>query len=254
MKKFIVLVLFMATLLTVVITGCVYNHQTNSQSETSQKTEASLDTSSIAEEPETPIVSESSDTSIKEEVSHVSTDQSETSQEEVSELTPEVSLPQNQIDWEAKREEAPEATEIWLIMKEFGWTDAACAGLLGNIMRECGGNTLENINHKVVNSRGTHFGLCQWSKKYYPEIQPTDTWMPSVREQVEFLRYSIAEYNGKHHSYGGVTIEFLSTAEDPREVARIFCEEYERPNETSERRENFALIAYEYFTGMQYQE
>lgn len=139
------------------------------------------------------------------------------------------------------------AAEIWSIMKEFGWSDAACAGILGNIMREVGGGTLSGINETRFNKRGTHFGLCQWSAKYYPDIQPTKTWMPSIREQMEFLRLTIREYNGHGFAYG-FTEEYLMTAADPAEVAKLFCEGYERPNEDSTKRESYAIIAYNYFT------
>lgn len=158
-----------------------------------------------------------------------------------------------EIDWDHKKEECPEATLIWITLKSFGWTDAACAGVLGNIMRECGGNTLENIDHTRFNKSRTHFGLCQWSKKYYPEIQPSDDWVPSVVEQLEFLNMTINEYNGNHHVYG-FTIDLMFTETDPRIVAKLFCEGYERPNETSDRRQKFALEAYEYFTGYAYVE
>lgn len=149
--------------------------------------------------------------------------------------------------WEKRYRECPEATIIWRMMKEFGWTDAACAGIMGNIMKEVGGNTLQHINHTLFNSSGTHFGLCQWSARYYPAIQPTEDWMPSVEEQVLFLRKTIVEYNGHGFSYG-FTEDYLKTATDPEEVARIFCEGYERPAGGPSQRMKLARIAYDYFT------
>lgn len=152
--------------------------------------------------------------------------------------------------WMRRWEECPEATEIWLIMKEFGWTDAACAGILGNIMREVGGNTLKHIDHTLYNSSKTHFGLCQWAKRYYPDIWPKDSHVPSIREQMEFLRVTIQEYNGHGFVYN-FTEEYLFTATDPAEVAYVFCQGYERPGEAPDRRMTFALEAYNYFTSVE---
>lgn len=142
--------------------------------------------------------------------------------------------------------EYPIATEIWLIMKEFGWTDAACAGIMGNIMRETGGDSLEYIDPYLFNKGRTHFGLCQWSKKWYPAIYPTGQEMPTIREQLEFLRLTINEYNGKGFVYG-FTEDYLKVATDCKEVAKKFCDGYERPGGSSSRREKNAVAAYNYF-------
>lgn len=156
-------------------------------------------------------------------------------------LAPEESL------WTKRWRECPEATEIWLIMEDFGWSDAAKAGVLGNIMREVGGNTLRNINHTLYGGNGKYFGLCQWYLEYYPAIRPIGRWTPSVREQMEFLRHTIINYNGYGYVYN-FDEDYLRNATDVAEVARVFCEGYERPNESAERRQELALIAYEYFT------
>lgn len=161
-------------------------------------------------------------------------------------LTPNPTKNLIELEWERRWRECPAATEIWLIMKDFGWSDAACAGILGNIMRECGGNTLENIDYMNFNDNKTHFGLCQWSKIHYPEIQPTKNWMPSIKEQMEFLRYTIIYYNGNGHNYG-FDIDYLISATDPVEVAKIFCDGYEKPGGSSKPREQLAIVAYNYF-------
>lgn len=179
-------------------------------------------------------------------------------------LTPETSVPVEPSEptepstgptpeekaWMRRWEECPEATEIWLIMKEFGWSDAACAGILGNIMREVGGNTLKHIDHTLYNGSKTHFGLCQWAKRYYPDIWPTDDHIPSVREQMEFLRMTIREYNGHGFAYHFIE-EYLFTATDPAEVAYTFCKGYEKPAEEPDKRMAFALEAYDYFTSVE---
>lgn len=169
------------------------------------------------------------------------------------EAEPETSLPPEpeepsaeELFWQKCAEEYPVATEIWLQMKSYGWTDAACAGIMGNIMRETGGDTLKYITSNIYNKSKSHYGLCQWAKRYYPDIQPTDTWTPSTAEQVEFLRYTIINQRALHHVYG-FDEEYLKTATDYREVAKKFCDGYERPAENSTRRENNAEKAWRYF-------
>ena len=169
------------------------------------------------------------------------------------EIEPEETLPPEpeepsaeELFWQKCAEEYPVATEIWLQMKSYGWTDAACAGIMGNIMRETGGDTLQYIKSDIYNSSKSHYGLCQWAKRYYPDIQPTDTWAPSTAEQVEYLRYTILNQKALHHVYG-FTEEYLLTATDYREVAKKFCDGYERPAENSTRRENNAEKAWTYF-------
>ena len=148
--------------------------------------------------------------------------------------------------WQKCAEEYPVATEVWLQMKSYGWTDAACAGIMGNIMRETGGNTIEHISPNLYNSSRNHYGLCQWSKRYYPDIQPKDGWAPSISEQIEFLRYTIVHQRELYHNYGFIE-EYLMTATDYREVAKVFCNGYERPGESSKHREDNAEIAWQYF-------
>jgi hypothetical protein len=192
--------------------------------------------------PETSVTdsSESVESSEPTEPSEPSTSTPEESEGPDVQPTPEELL------WAKRWEEYPVATEIWLQMKSYGWTDAACAGIMGNIMRETGGDTLKYITSNLYNKSKSHYGLCQWAKRYYPQIQPTETWTPSIMEQIEFLRYTINNQKTLHHSYG-FTEEYLLTATDYREVAKKFCDGYERPAENSTRRENNAEKAWKYF-------
>ena len=51
--------------------------------------------------------------------------------------------------WNERKIKNPIATEIWLYLKKQGYNDYVCAGILGNIMAEVGGQTL-NIRHMVL--------------------------------------------------------------------------------------------------------
>ena len=51
--------------------------------------------------------------------------------------------------WKAKEAQYPVAAYIWKYLSEYmGYNDYVCAGILGNIMTEVGGQTL-NINYKA---------------------------------------------------------------------------------------------------------
>ena len=167
--------------------------------------------------------------------------------EETMEVTEEPEAPTaEELFWQKCREQYPVATDIWLIMKSYGWTDAACAGIMGNIMREVGGNTLAHINPNAYSSSGAYFGLCQWSNYYYADIHPTDVWTPTIQEQLDYLRYTIINQRSLRHNYG-FDEDYLNSAIGYKEVARVFCNGYERPQEGSAARENNAEIAWKYF-------
>ena len=85
--------------------------------------------------------------------------------------------------WNKKRNQYPVATEIWLYLKDEGYNDYVCAGILGNLMAEVGGQTL-NIN--PLRSGHGYYGMCQWSTKYYPKVVGED-----LNGQLEFLNSNI---------------------------------------------------------------
>ena len=64
--------------------------------------------------------------------------------------------------------EYPVATTIWYYLKDLGYNDYVCAGILGNIMAEVGGQTL-NIQH-WLGGYG-YYGMCQWSRKFQSGAQ-----------------------------------------------------------------------------------
>ena len=149
--------------------------------------------------------------------------------------------------WQIRQEEYPVATEVWLFLKnEMGYSDAVCAGIIGNMMAECGGQTLK-LKWNAKNKSSGCYGLCQWHPKYYPKLQGTN-----LEQQLEHIKVSfpdvLSRYIGICYKKGFTYEDFLAL-EDPAEVAYIFCVAYERPGPGSYnvRREN-AIKAYEYFT------
>ena len=151
--------------------------------------------------------------------------------------------------WETRKTEYPVATEVWLYMKEeLGWNDYVCAGVMGNLMVETGGQTL-NLQPNLWGhgpNRG-YYGICQWSKKYYPSVADT-----SLDYQLDFLRDTV-EYEfdtyGKLYQSGMKYEDFTNMTGDCRATALAFAKAYERCNSKyySIRQDN-AEKAYEYFT------
>ena len=133
------------------------------------------------------------------------------------------------------------ATIIWNYMKSLGWSDAVCAGIMGNIMAEVGGNTL-NINPYLYNPSGYYYGICQWNKSAYGKIHGA-----SLEAQLNYLRDTIQyEMNTYGKRYGGYT-GFLAIT-DAGYAAKAFADSYERCGGWGKRPNN-AYVAYSYFVG-----
>ena len=147
--------------------------------------------------------------------------------------------------WAQHAAEYPAATEIWLYMKNLGWSDAVCAGIMGNLMAEVGGQTL-NINYGLYSSSGSYYGMCQWSNRYYGSIHGM-----GLRAQCNFLRDTIKkelDTYGYMYKSGMNFSKFLSIA-SPSEAALCFAKAYERCGSGSYSvRQRNAQVAYDYFT------
>lgn len=144
--------------------------------------------------------------------------------------------------WGQKMEEYPVATTIWRYMKDLGWNDYVCAGILGNMMAEAGGQTL-NIT-PIIYGDG-FYGICQWSRGY------ADVWDADLEKQLDFLRDSI-RYELNTYGYAfkkGFDFESFLLLEDEQDAALAFAKCYERCASFSYSvREKNATKAYQYFT------
>lgn len=146
--------------------------------------------------------------------------------------------------WEKRNEEYPAATQIWLSMKEQGWSDNVCAGIMGNIMAECGGQTL-NIKWDSYDSSEMYYGICQWSLYYTPEASGL-----SLESQLNLL-YNTIETEFKNFGFcyrSDFTYEDFLHMNNSRDVALAFAKVYERCSSASYYvRQDNAEQAYEYF-------
>lgn len=142
------------------------------------------------------------------------------------------------------RTEYPVATEIWEYLDNKGYNDYVKAGILGNMMTEVGGQTL-NIKVNAYNSSG-YYGICQWSLKYNPQMNNT-----SLITQLDFLTVSMEqEFNNYGKNYkAGFNYSTFITMLDEEEAALAFAKCYERCSSGSYgKRKANAKKALKYYT------
>ena len=138
------------------------------------------------------------------------------------------------------------ATEIWNYLRyEIGLNKWCAAGILGNMMTECGGQTL-NIQPYITNSSG-HYGICQWNLRYFPEVRGK-----SLHGQLEFLnstiRWIMNDFGDRY--YDGFNYNKFIEITDERIAAQAFAYAYEgSPKPCSQRRLDHATTALNYFEG-----
>lgn len=145
-----------------------------------------------------------------------------------------------------KELEYPHATYIWKYFSKLGYNDYVIAGIMGNLMSEVGGQTL-NIQYWLY-GEGGYYGMCQWSEKYYPEIQGVD----NLEEQCAFLentiKYEIDTFGYRYKK--GFNYDAFLALEDERQAAYAFSVSYERCASFSYNiRKSNATKALNYFLG-----
>ena len=144
--------------------------------------------------------------------------------------------------WNAKAAEYPAATQIWRYMKNQGWNDYVCAGIMGNLMAEVGGQTLD-IKY-TISSKG-YYGMCQWNTTYYSQIRGAN-----LQTQCDFLRdtikYEFDTYGFKYQK--GFDFNSFLNMTNAEQAALAFAKSYERCASFSHTtRQKNALKAYNYF-------
>ena len=169
--------------------------------------------------------------------------------EEIDRLTAAQTLALKQKDvlikWAEKEKKYYYATATWKYLKDLGYSDVACAGILGNLMAETGGGSLKLNPFLYDKATGKYYGLFQWAEQYYSEIHGK-----GFEEQLEFFKNTV-DYEFKTFGwlyYDGFTLDAFNQLESSRDAALAFAKVYERcASWTYERRQNYAEIAYEYF-------
>lgn len=144
--------------------------------------------------------------------------------------------------WETKAAEYPAATQIWRYMKDLGWNDYVCAGIMGNLMAEVGGQTLD-IQYWLQGNG--YYGMCQWNKAYRSGV-----WGADLTGQCDFLRDTIKyEIDTFGYAYKkGFNLDSFLNMSNERDAAKAFAKCYERcGSSTYTIRMNNAEKAYNYF-------
>ena len=82
--------------------------------------------------------------------------------------------------------EYPEAQLIWDTMISWVWTAETCAGIIGNMMAEIGGGTL-NLSNWNSND-GCGYGLIQWTSNRRSVLKSRYGSYPTIEQQLIFMR------------------------------------------------------------------
>lgn len=134
------------------------------------------------------------------------------------------------------------ATYIWEYFISNGFSEAATAGILGNIMAEVGGQTLY-IQYWLESS--TYYGMCQWNRGYYPGVIGT-----GLTGQCDFLLSTIESEFNAYGYLADETYESFKNSTDSGTAALAFAKVYERCGSGSYSiRQSNAYTAYNYFVG-----
>ena len=150
--------------------------------------------------------------------------------------------------WEVRASEYPVATQVWQYMKnEFKWSDIVCAGIIGNMMAECGGCWTSDLHWQSNSSHG--LGMIQWIGGRRNSIIKKYGNNPTVEEQLLFMRDELYGTNGVRRQVSEEQFNMIMNAQTPEECAFAFATYYERCAEQYRApRRGYAKRAYDYFT------
>ena len=141
--------------------------------------------------------------------------------------------------------EYPAAEKIWSIMKSYGWSDIVCAGIIGNLMAEVGGQTL-NLNWQSYT--GDELGICQWMGGRQSGIISRYGNSPSCEEQVQYMYDELVGTNGVRRQVSESQYQLIMNSSTPEEAALMFAKYFERcAKYTYSVRQRNAITAYNYF-------
>lgn len=138
------------------------------------------------------------------------------------------------------------ADQVWNFLANKGFSDGVNAGIIGNMMRECGGDTLDLKWNMYGSYQGVkYYGLCMWSASY----APANLMGSSISFQ---LNYLMSTMKSQFDTYGymykqGFNYDKFRKLSDYEEAAVAFAICYERPGYEENRygkRRNNARSAY----------
>lgn len=150
------------------------------------------------------------------------------------------------LKWSSKYNQYPSATIAWIYMtEELGWSNVVAAGILGNMMSECGGQTLK-LDWDSNGKSG--YGLIQWIGGRRASIKEKYGELPTVVEQIEFIKDELYGTNGVKQQVTDKQRDLILNATYPEQCAAYFAKWFERPASSDySKREANAVRAYAYF-------
>jgi hypothetical protein len=143
----------------------------------------------------------------------------------------------------------PEAQLIWNTMISWGWTPETCAGIIGNMMAEIGGGTLDLSDWN--SNGGCGYGLIQWTDGRRSAIKSRYGSYPTIEQQLIFMRDELFGTNNTHQQVSSSVLNKIMNTngnETPESIALCFASNYERcASQHRAKRQGYARTAYDYF-------
>ena len=142
----------------------------------------------------------------------------------------------------------PEVQFIWDTMRFWGWSPETCAGIIGNMMAEIGGGTLDLSDWS--SDGGCGYGLIQWTSSRRYLIMSRYGSCPTIEQQLIFMRDELFGENTTQQVSSDVLNIIMNTSgnETPESIALTFATYYERCGYSYRyMRQDYARIAYDYF-------
>jgi len=131
------------------------------------------------------------------------------------------------------------AQAVWNRLKSWGLNDHVAAGIIGNIMVEVAGNTLDFSRWRVYSHKNT-YGLCQWLGPRKERL--LKDFGGTITDQLNFLYVELYEVIRPDDEFYTMT--------DECEAALYFAKVFERCGKGSyAARQKNATVAFKYFTG-----
>jgi hypothetical protein len=143
----------------------------------------------------------------------------------------------------------PEAQLIWDTMISWGWAPETCAGIIGNMMAEIGGGTLDLSDWN--SNGGCGYGLIQWTGGRRSLLKSRYGSYPNIEQQLIFMRDELFGTNNTRQQVSSSVLNRIMNTngnETPESIAFCFASNYERcASQYRARRQGYARIAYDYF-------
>ena len=144
------------------------------------------------------------------------------------------------------------AWQIWSLLEQKGYSEAARAGILGNVDQETG-HTFEPDTEEVG---GGGYGLIQWTPKATLLAHLEQSQIlgdhKDIQTQVEVIDWELSGAGRGYLATEGypITFDAFKQLTDPRNAAAVYEANRERPKELHPERQDLAEQWYERFTGL----